>query len=109
MDNRWRRSGSSWRAMGKGRGYGRRYGRFGSNVPYSGKTLDAVPAGKKVKIKGILGGANFISRFYSLGLGINSVLKVVSNDIRGLVIEVNGIKYGLGRGFASKIIVEELE
>ncbi len=92
---------------GKGRGYGGwGYGTFNSGP--IGPTLDTMPPGSIVKIVNILGGPNFVSRLYSMGLGIGSTLRVEANDVRGLIIDVNGIKYGVGRGFASKIIVERI-
>jgi len=99
------RRGRKWggRKGGRTRGF-MHWGTLGKNI--TGLTLDSIPAGKKVRITNILGGPNFVSRFYSLGLGVNSVIKVISNDVRGLVIDVDGIKYGVGKGFASKIVVE---
>ncbi|MGQ4892691.1 MAG: FeoA family protein [Candidatus Njordarchaeia archaeon] len=112
------RGGRGGRGQGRGQGWGRGGGpgwgaggwaggpNWGAPVqPISGVPLLNIPAGSTVKIVSVLAGPNLWSRLHGMGLGIGSIAKVEANDYRGVILNVNGTKFALGRGMASKIFV----
>lgn len=58
------------------------------------------------KIKGICGGSGARKRLYELGLHKGALVKVVKNDFGPLILNISGNKLALGRGLASKVVVE---
>ena len=76
----------------------------------SDPVLENVPAGRKVRVKYILGGWNAASRLASMGIVKGAEVEVVKNDINypwtPIIVRVNGVEIALGRGIASKVMVE---
>ncbi len=74
-----------------------------SNIP-----LSVLPKGSKAIIVGILGGRGLITRLMQMGLTPGAMVEVVENQAGPIVIRVRGTTIALGRGIASKIIVNPL-
>lgn len=69
--------------------------------------LAMVPPGKIVRIISInVKGRGPYRRLLELGLIPGSMVRVVSNALGPVVIEKNGARFAIGRGHASRIIVE---
>ena len=72
-------------------------------------SLDAVPEGGIVRVVEILTGPGATLRLRELGIREGSVVKVVKNSgIGPIVIETEEGRFALGRGVASRIMVESL-
>ncbi|MBN2366342.1 MAG: ferrous iron transport protein A [Calditrichaeota bacterium] len=74
------------------------------------KSLLEIPSHKLVKIISIAGGKNARRNLGQLGIGIGSIVKVKRNaPFAGpLLVENHGTSVAIGRGIASRILVEEL-
>jgi ferrous iron transport protein A len=76
----------------------------------TGVSLSAVEKGRSVSIQQIRGGHNFLSRLASLGFTPGTRLRIVQNYGRGpLIVSLRDTRVALGRGEASKILVQVLE
>lgn len=108
MEMRWfqGRYGGGWRRR---EGLLKQSDIYSSNDP----VLESVPAGRRVRVKYILGGWNAASRLASMGVVKGAEVEVVKNDINypwtPIIIRVNGVEIALGRGIASKVIVEYVD
>ena len=73
-------------------------------------TLNMVLPGKKVRIIMVEGGVRCRQCLAELGVYPGDIVKVIrSAPFAGpILVEVNGARVMLGRGMASKIIVEEV-
>jgi len=58
------------------------------------------------KIKGVACCCKANKRLYELGLYRNALVKVVKNDFGPIILNLSGNKLALGRGLASKVMVE---
>ncbi len=58
------------------------------------------------RIKEIISGNKANKRLYELGLYKNAIIKVVKNDFGPIILNLSGTKLALGRGLASKVLVE---
>lgn len=58
------------------------------------------------KIKEIIGGGMAKKRLFELGLNKGAEIKMVKNDIGPVILYLSGHKLALGRGLASKVIIE---
>ncbi len=75
----------------------------------NGVSLGAVRSGESVRIQKIQGGRHFLSRLASLGFTPGARLKVIQNFGKGpIIVNLRDTRLALGRGEASKIIVEQL-
>lgn len=55
------------------------------------------------------GGKGIISRLAGMGIGIGQIVEVVKNEGRGpVIVKVGESKVAIGRGMASKIVVEKV-
>jgi len=71
--------------------------------------LSAVQEGESVRVQGIEGGHYCLSRRASLGFTPGVSLRVVQNVGRGpLIVNLRDTRVALGRGEASKIVVQRL-
>ena len=68
--------------------------------------LSRVPPGSVVRVVSFIGGRQAMMRILELGLVPNAVIRVVFNNGGPLVIDVNGARFSIGRGLASKILVK---
>ncbi len=69
--------------------------------------LVMMPEGKDSKIISINAGSSLINRLRSMGFIENTLLKVKKGINGSLIVSINGCDYALGRGMASKIMVQE--
>jgi ferrous iron transport protein A len=74
------------------------------------KSLLDIPANRKVKIVSIVGGKGSRRVLAQLGVGVGSVVKIKRNaPFAGpMLIDNHGSSIAIGRGIATKIMVEEL-
>jgi ferrous iron transport protein A len=78
-------------------------------VTEDGLSLSAVRTGESVQIQRLRGGHQFLSRLASLGFTPGAHLRVVQNYGRGpLIVSLRDTRVALGRGEATKILVERL-
>jgi ferrous iron transport protein A len=69
--------------------------------------LSTVRSGERVHIRQIEGGRTFLSRLATLGFTPGARLRVVQNFGRGpIIVALRDTRVALGRGEASKILVE---
>ncbi len=72
--------------------------------------LTFVNPGEKFKIINIYGGRGIMRRLFEMGIGPDSICKVISNPGRGpIVIEKDGMRIGIGYGMAKRIFVKILK
>ncbi len=72
-------------------------------------SLDEVPAGKRMLVRQLCGGREFVNRMAALGFTIGAEVQMVQNYGRGpLITLVRGVRVALGRGEALKVIIEEI-
>ncbi|MDK2834198.1 MAG: ferrous iron transport protein [Methanolobus sp.] len=69
--------------------------------------LAMMPEGKVSKIISINAGRSLVNRLKSMGFIENSFLKVKKDNMGALIVDLNGCNYALGKGMASKIMVQE--
>jgi len=104
-------STGSWMAWRPWRRRGWSVGTGGAGVG-SNPTLAVMPPGSRVRVKAILAGWNASWRLASIGIAPGTVVEVVSNDIAypwsPIVVRIGGVEVAIGRGIASRIIVEPL-
>jgi ferrous iron transport protein A len=72
-------------------------------------TLDLITEDTKAKVIDIQGGARIRQRLSQMGIHPGDIVTILRyGALRGpLLIEVHGSQVALGRGIASKVIVEE--
>ena len=75
------------------------------------KTLDQIDENRKVKVIDIQGGLGLRQRLGQMGIHPGDTITMLRyGALRGpILIEVHGSQVALGRGIASKVIVEEME
>jgi len=71
--------------------------------------LASAPPGCKCKVVNIAGGLGITKRLYEMGLTPGSIIEVESSGGGPVVVKVRGVSIVIGRGMASKIIVEPLD
>jgi ferrous iron transport protein A len=84
----------------------------GGSSPSGVMTLATAPPGAKVVVRDILAGRHATWRLASLGIVPGVVVEVVHNDLTypwtPIVVRVGGIEVAIGRGIASRVIVEPI-
>ncbi len=72
--------------------------------------LDRVKNGK-YKVVSIEGGTGLLRKLTDLGIYPGSMLEVISGYQRGgpIVLSVKGSRFGIGRGMASRIVVQRVD
>jgi Fe2+ transport system protein FeoA len=70
------------------------------------KSLVSLKPDEIGRIKEIAGCNSVKKRLFELGLRRGTQIKVVKNDFGPLIINISGSKLALGRGIASKIIIQ---
>ena len=80
----------------------------GKNIPIS---LDQIHENKRAKVVDIQGGAGIRQRLSNMGIHPGDTITLLRfGALQGpILIEVHGSQVALGRGIASRIIVEETE
>ena len=72
-------------------------------------TLLQLPEGRRARIIQIQGGRNLARRLLSLGLRVGSVISVVQQRNRGVVVACDGNRVALGYGAADKLLMLPLD
>ena len=74
-------------------------------------TLDQVQENNKAKVIDIQGGQRIRQRLGEMGIHPGDIIAILRyGALRGpILIEIHGSQVALGRGIASKILVEEVE
>ncbi len=70
------------------------------------KSLLNLAEGEVAIIRGIHGGAGIKNRLASIGIYPGASVKIVKKAPGPCIIEVSGTRLAIGRGMASKILVE---
>ena len=73
----------------------------------SSMPLIMLPEGKEGKVTSINAGMGLKRRLVEMGFCENSLVKIHRADRGALVVIVNGSKYALGKGMATKIMVTD--
>ena len=74
----------------------------------NGISLSAVHTGESVQIRSVQGGRQVLSRLASLGFTPGARLRVIQNYGHGpIIVGLRDTRVALGRGEASKILVDE--
>ena len=58
-------------------------------------------------VKEISGCCDARKRLYELGLNKGANVKMIKNDIGPVILNISGYKLALGKGLASKIVIEK--
>jgi len=69
-------------------------------------SLAFLQEGKKARVIDIFGGRGMVRRLMEMGLSPGSEVTVVRNSLGPMIVEVRGVRLALGRGLASRIVVE---
>lgn len=77
------------------------------NLNIERDTLSTLKCDECGKICEIAGGRCARRRLCELGLNRGVNVKVVKNDLGPLILDIQGHKLAIGRGLASKIIIEK--
>ncbi len=72
------------------------------------KTLINASKGSKVKVVDVVAGTGLKNRLMQMGLTPGTVVEVVENSRGPIIVSVKGVTLALGRGMASKIVVEDM-
>ena len=79
---------------------------MGGRLILNNNTLIFLRPNEEATICGISNCGHARKRLYELGLNKGTKIKMIKNDIGPVILSVYGHKLALGRGLASKIIVE---
>jgi len=67
-----------------------------------------LPPGSRARVIGIDSGYGLRTRLLQMGLTPGAIVEIIDNTRGPIIIRVRGVIIALGRGMASKIIVEPL-
>lgn len=68
--------------------------------------LARMPPGSKARIVAVYGGPGLQRRLMEMGLVPGSLVEVVNNNRGPIIVRVRGVLIAIGRGMASRILVE---
>ncbi len=72
-------------------------------------SLEKMGPGMKGIVREIIGGRTAVRRLMELGIVPGTMIEVIQNYMRGpIIVRVRGMDMAIGRGVASKIIVDEV-
>lgn len=71
-------------------------------------SLVFIEEGMRARIVDLFGGRGLARRLMEMGLSPGSEVRVIRNSFGPMIVEVRGVRLALGRGLASKILVEPL-
>lgn len=69
--------------------------------------LAMMPEGKRSKIISINAGCTLVNRLKSMGFVENTTLMTKKDNMGAVIVDLNGCNYAIGKGMASKIMVQE--
>ncbi|RLE70519.1 MAG: ferrous iron transport protein A [Thermoprotei archaeon] len=70
--------------------------------------LSMMPTGSTGRVIAFRGGYGSMRRMMEMGITPGTIIRVINNSVGPILIEVRGAVYALGRGMASKVLVELL-
>lgn len=70
--------------------------------------LSMVEAGKRVRIRRVIGGNGVIKKLREMGLLDGEELCILTNADGPVVVTKDSLKFALGKGISHKILVEEV-
>lgn len=74
------------------------------------RPLTALPSGSRGVVQRLTGGRALSQRLAGLGLTVGAMIEIMQNYGRGpLIVSVRDTRIALGRGQASKVLVEPRE
>ena len=83
--------------------------RYKGMKEYPLNSLSEAPAGRRLLVRQLCGGKDFVSRMTALGFTEGVEVQVIQNYGRGpLITLVRGVRVALGRGAALKVLIEEI-
>ena len=71
--------------------------------------LVSLQRGAKARVVAIEAGRGLVQRLMQMGMLPGAVVEVIENSRGPVLLQVEGIRVAIGRGMASKILVEPLE
>lgn len=71
--------------------------------------LSSLKAGEEGMVKKISGGMGFIKKLINIGIRTGSTIKVLNTSSGPIIITTEGTKAAIGRGAASKILIEKMK
>jgi len=77
--------------------------------PIGPVSLAVCPSNVRCKVAALSGGRRFLNNLRAINIGVGKSIKVLRNEFGRLVIEIDGKSFTLGRGMASKILVEVID
>lgn len=77
--------------------------------PISPIPMIACPQNVRCKVVALNGGRRFLNNLETTGIYIGKSIKILRNEFGRLIVEIDGRSYTLGKGMASKILVEVVE
>ncbi|MFW3145780.1 MAG: FeoA family protein [Thermoplasmatota archaeon] len=75
-------------------------------IPKNRRPLSRTSDGEKVVIREVRGGRGLNRRLSELGIGVGAQMTVLNNSGGPVIVAYGGSRMALGRGVASKILVE---
>ncbi|NLP47397.1 MAG: hypothetical protein GX345_00460 [Clostridiales bacterium] len=70
------------------------------------KNLSMLSKGQKGKVRTVKAGKTATKRLYELGFNTGAAFTVIKNDNGPIIVSLHGNKVALGRGLASKVLLE---
>ena len=70
--------------------------------------LSMMPTGSTGRVVAFRGGYGSMRRMMEMGITPGAIIRVINNSVGPILVEVRGAVYALGRGMASKVLVELL-
>jgi ferrous iron transport protein A len=70
--------------------------------------LASMPQGSRARVVAVYGGPGLRTRLMEMGLSHGSIVEVVNNNRGPVLVRVRGVIVAVGRGMASRILVEPL-
>ncbi len=66
--------------------------------------------GNEVELVRIAAGRNLVRRLSEMGINTGTRIRIISNSgIGPIIIEIAGKRFGIGKGIASKMLVETIK
>ncbi len=69
--------------------------------------LTSLAQGDMGRVSKISAGRGATKRLYEMGFNTGARVKIIKNDSGPVIVSLNGNKVALGRGLASKIVLEK--
>ncbi|MCL4557317.1 MAG: ferrous iron transport protein A [Deltaproteobacteria bacterium] len=77
--------------------------------PNALQPLSTLKAGEKGIVRQISGGMGFLKKLINIGIRTGSTVKVLNTSAGPIIIAAEGTKAAIGKGVASKILLEVIK